>query len=368
MNFDFLKPIPEFEKLYKTCADAERFVDSEPNVSASAARRAIEYIVKLVYSSYVSPYIEGLTVYDMLTDSRMAGSVIDRELADDIHFVRKCGNRAVHENTVNAEEALQALKKLHRAVGEICVRLGLAGSYPAFERMQQTASNISEKPVSEVDLELSASFVAELHRQIILRKEPVRHSEIIDVHKAVGNRNGTDTGANSKTALREADTFLREKLPECSVWSDPRRGIITLTAKSGNVVSISVKSGCPPLSSVVNGEVQLLPDIDIVLYATDLNANTKVANQLRVFSREEFLRMWKDLGLIRKKVSSAAVRKYKEMYGPDFKTDIDKHADSISVQSFSNSGRKSALVAEACKQRKTLSEGGIKAVIELLNA
>ena len=368
MNFDFLKPIPEFEKLYKTCADAERFVDSEPNVSASAARRAIEYIVKLVYSSYVSPYIEGLTVYDMLTDSRMAGSVIDRELADDIHFVRKCGNRAVHENTVNAEEALQALKKLHRAVGEICVRLGLTGSYPAFERMQQTASNISEKPVSEVDLELSASFVADLHRQICLRSESVRCSEIIDVHKTVGSRNGTDAGANSKTALREVDAFLRSNIKECSIWTEPGKGTITLSADSGKTITLAVKSGCPPLSKVINGEVQILPNIDIVLYATDLTYDKDVTDQLRVFTREEFLEMWKDLGLIRKKVSSAAVRKYKEMYGPDFKTDIDKHADSISVQSFSNSGRKSALVAEACKQRKTLSEGGIKAVIELLNA
>ena len=69
MNFEYLRSIPRFEDLYKTCLDAERFAKTEPSISAAAARRAIEYLVKLLYSTYVSRYTDGLSIYEMLTDT-----------------------------------------------------------------------------------------------------------------------------------------------------------------------------------------------------------------------------------------------------------------------------------------------------------
>lgn len=56
MNYEILRAVPQMEKLYTACSDADRFIDTDPNVAAAAARRSIEYIVKLLYSSSVSPY------------------------------------------------------------------------------------------------------------------------------------------------------------------------------------------------------------------------------------------------------------------------------------------------------------------------
>ena len=49
MNFDYLQSFPELKKLHEYCAEAEEFVVYKPSISAAAARKAIEYIVKMIY-------------------------------------------------------------------------------------------------------------------------------------------------------------------------------------------------------------------------------------------------------------------------------------------------------------------------------
>ena len=168
-----------------------------------------------------------------------------------------------------------------------------------------------------------------------------------------------DAGANTKTAFHDVVFFLSTELSEYKLFESCAKCLVTIKSPTGKVVSVSVKSGCSQLSSSVNGEIKLLPDIDIVLYAPDFLLGKDTLSQLRVFTKDEFLEMWNTLGLIRKKVSTAALKQYRELYGPDFKTDIDKHADVISVQSFSNSGKKSKLVQDACKLKPMFLEEGL---------
>ena len=49
MNYEFLKAVPQMDKLHTACCDAERFIGTEPNYAVAAARRSIEYMVKLLY-------------------------------------------------------------------------------------------------------------------------------------------------------------------------------------------------------------------------------------------------------------------------------------------------------------------------------
>ena len=361
MNFEYLKSLPRFENLYKTCLDAERFAKTEPSISAAAARRAIEYLVKLLYSTYVSRYTEGLSIYEMLTDTAFVRYVDNRELIDRIHFVRRYGNRAVHENNVEADEARKVLEALHAIVGDTCVFLGLADKYPEFDPSIPDKSS-GDAPMSAVDLELSQTLVAELNAQIRKRRQDSAKTETAEgaaVFGLKGNISQTDSGGRSKAAFRAVSAYMESILPECSLGVDNVKGAITLSADNGNEAVLSVKSGCPVLSTVVKGTVQLLPGIDVILYATELVPDKEIAEQLHVFSREEFLEMWNDCGLIRKKVSSAMTRKYQELYGPSFKTDKDIHADVVSVQTFSNSGKRSRLVREACEKRPVLADGGL---------
>ena len=356
MNFDYLKAIPQFHDLYLTCKDVERFAEKEPNIATAAARRAIEYLVKLLYSSLVSPYLDYLSVYDMLTDPVLIQRMKNEKLVDTIHSVRKYGNRAVHNNDVSAEEAKAVLKKLHFIVGEICVFLGCVDTYPTFrENLKQDDTS---SPMSELDLELSQTFVAALHAQMAARRAKLLSSVEAGVPVQTSDNVSGDSGANSKNAFRVTAAYLKEELPECSQQVDAAKGTMTFKSNNGRTVTIAVKGGCPQLSTLVNGEIQLLPGIDIVLYTPGFEPGQRIVEQLRVFTREEFLSMWNDLGLIRKKVSSAMMRKYKELYGADYKTDIDRHADVISVQSFNNSGKKSKLVKEACAKKAKLTESG----------
>lgn len=371
MNFDYLQMIPQMNSLYCSCREAERFVVSDPSISASAARRSIEYLVKLVYSSSVTPYIEGLGIYDMLTDPAFTRHIDDQDLINTIHVIRKAGNRAVHEGNLNASEAQNILKKLHYVVGEICVFLGLVNSYPDY-RYPSQSSETSIVPMSPVELEISQSFVVQLHKQLLTRSSYTKSRKLINVHvdprKQPQEQPGVriDPGANSKTAFQDVVAYLKRIFPNYTLLEDRTKCIVSLKTPSGKTVSISVKSGCSQLSSTENGEVKLLPGIDFIVYAPDFAIGKDALSQLRVFSKDEFLEMWNSLGLIRKKVSTAAMNRYREQYGPSFKTSIDLHADVISVQSFSNSGKKSKLVHLACEDKPKLLNEGIERLRQFL--
>ena len=169
MNFDYLKTIPQMNDLYLACCDSERFVLSEPSISVAAARRAVEYLVKLIYSSAVTPYIEGMSIYDMLNDAAFSNYIDDETVIERIHAIRKAGNRAVHEGKISDKEAMDILKDLHFAVGELCVFLGLISSYSEFHMVTRNNDD-RPTPVSPVELEISQAFVAQLHKQISERQ------------------------------------------------------------------------------------------------------------------------------------------------------------------------------------------------------
>ena len=132
MNFTYLNAFPELKKLSGYCTEAEEFAISKPNISATSARKAMEYIVKMIYSSIVNDD-GGLTVFEMTTDARFVGYVNDPILINTIHFIRKMGNVAVHEGELTKDESKKILEELHFLVGEFCILLGLIKDYEPFD-------------------------------------------------------------------------------------------------------------------------------------------------------------------------------------------------------------------------------------------
>lgn len=155
MNFAYLKAFPELKKLSSYCSEAEEFVISKPSISATSARKAMEYIVKMIYSSIVADDTR-LTVFEMTTDARFVGYINDPILINSIHFIRKMGNVAVHDGELTQDEAKKILEELHFLVGEFCILIGLVNDYEAFDYSEvekavhtpdkQALRQISEEP------------------------------------------------------------------------------------------------------------------------------------------------------------------------------------------------------------------------------
>ena len=68
MNFSYLDTFPKFKKLQEYCQEAEEFAITKPNISATSARKAMEFIVKFIYLAEVPYANSGLTVFEMISD------------------------------------------------------------------------------------------------------------------------------------------------------------------------------------------------------------------------------------------------------------------------------------------------------------
>lgn len=162
MNFAYLKNAPDFAQLYTYCCEAEEFALSKPNISVTSARKAMEFIVKMIYSA-VSGDIQGKTVFEMSTDYAFTSYLNDQILLNSIHFIRKMGNVAVHDGTLTSDEALKVLEELHFLVGEVCMLWQLIPDYPEFVKPTLQAPvqpEPAESPKAKVEVapELCARY------------------------------------------------------------------------------------------------------------------------------------------------------------------------------------------------------------------
>ena len=162
MNFAYLKNAPDFAQLYTYCCEAEDFALSKPNISVTSARKAMEFIVKMIYSA-VSGDIQGKTVFEMSTDYAFTSYLNDQILLNSIHFIRKMGNMAVHDGTLTSDEALKVLEELHFLVGEVCMLWQLIPDYPEFVKPTLQAPvqpEPTENPKAKVEVtpELCARY------------------------------------------------------------------------------------------------------------------------------------------------------------------------------------------------------------------
>ena len=133
MNFDYMKSAPDFAQLYSYCSEAEEFALIRPNISVTAARKAMEYVVKLIFW-WATGENQGQTVYEMTTDPRFLQYVNDGVLMNSIHYIRKMGNMAVHEGNMTAEDSVAVLEQLHFLAGELCIWTQAVEDYPEFEK------------------------------------------------------------------------------------------------------------------------------------------------------------------------------------------------------------------------------------------
>lgn len=128
-NFDFLKKADE--DLFKIIHDAENLYRNEFfEQCMTQTRRYGEIVCKKVLGNRRSSEITFDSMLSTLKDIALGGSVQEKEFVDDLYFLKKHGNEAVHSLKVNQDgmEALECLKRAFEIGINYCVYYKKASS------------------------------------------------------------------------------------------------------------------------------------------------------------------------------------------------------------------------------------------------
>lgn len=174
MNFTYLTTFPDFSSLSTYCREAEDFALSRPNISAASSRKAMEFLVKFLYAAKVGEPEPGRTVFERITDPRFTAFVSDPTLLNSIHYIRRMGNVAVHDGTLDIADALKVLEELHFLVGETCILLGLIPDYDDFVKPGAAAPGTPPAPSAQ-KVEVAPELVAAFAPRMRVTHFDVRH-------------------------------------------------------------------------------------------------------------------------------------------------------------------------------------------------
>lgn len=160
MNFDYLNNIDKMEDLQMFCKDAESFVLSRPDLSAAQSRKALEYLVKLVYQVRNDSIPQRGSLFELVSSEDFTNFINDASMLNALHYIRKVGNIAVHNEEVSQREAMLSLKQLHIFTGELLVKLDLVKSYPLFD--ETLLIKTTESTLMDRDIEINSQLVTQL--------------------------------------------------------------------------------------------------------------------------------------------------------------------------------------------------------------
>lgn len=117
-NFSFLNDKPEYRSFSKDCIDAEAAFKNSYDSCVKLVRTALDAAIKWIYAA--ENKIPSDNLFDMIENAGL-----DKNLADKLHYCRKVGNAAIHnEQEFSADEAKQCLKNLFDLVQWIDARYG----------------------------------------------------------------------------------------------------------------------------------------------------------------------------------------------------------------------------------------------------
>lgn len=155
---------------------------------------------------------------------------------------------------------------------------------------------------------------------------------------------GVDNGAGGKLA----ETFIKMLLENTrgKGISPAGKGYDTMKKIQGKMTTIEIKSGCGELAKIIDG-VPVFKSAKYICYCpysgiTDIKS-------YRVFETETFISLLENAGLIRLKISTAEYKTAK------IENRQPKH-DRITIQTFSNSTKKSALMDDIMSMGISVNE------------
>jgi len=134
-NFDYLQGIEELKDLYGFCSAAEDTQQTNYDVCALNGRRALEWIVKAIYTLKGIRLDERTSLMELMTSEPFTQFIGDDDkLMMAAHYVRKIGNKAAHDGGVKGGEAYFTLLNIYNVVGGILLKLGVLKSLAPFRK------------------------------------------------------------------------------------------------------------------------------------------------------------------------------------------------------------------------------------------
>lgn len=97
LNFEYFKDIPELAPLHKLCDLCEQRQYIEPDSAAINARKALEWLVKAIYTLKCVEIPERAKLYDLIVSDTFTDFISDPQLMKAAHWIRKTGNLAAHD-------------------------------------------------------------------------------------------------------------------------------------------------------------------------------------------------------------------------------------------------------------------------------
>ena len=178
-NFDYLKDIKGLKDLYLFCQAAENTQKTDPDNCAINARRALEWIVRAVYT-LKHIHVDGKDqLFELMTSSPFTEFISDDKLMMAAHYVRKIGNKSAHKGGVKMRESFFTLLDLYNLVGGILLKLKVIPSLAVFDK-----SLVPTKPEVFV---AAPSMAAAPDRNTLygISEEAVQHPEAVEIQSPI---------------------------------------------------------------------------------------------------------------------------------------------------------------------------------------
>ena len=123
-NFSYLVDKPEYRAFSKDCVDAEAAFKNSYDSCVKLVRTALDAAIKWVYTADKKISSPSDNLYDLISNQTFQRA-IGKNLAEKLHYCRKAGTEAIHnEKEFSADEAQACLKNLFDFVQWIDSRYG----------------------------------------------------------------------------------------------------------------------------------------------------------------------------------------------------------------------------------------------------
>lgn len=146
LNFDYLKEIPELTELHEFCDLCERRQYCEPDSAAINARKALEWLVKAIYTMKGISLGERTSLFELTTSDVFVDFIGDEKLIRAAHWIRKVGNNAAHNNKVTRGDAFFSTLNLYNFVGGVLLKLRVLNTLAPFDRSLLPTSDRQQRP------------------------------------------------------------------------------------------------------------------------------------------------------------------------------------------------------------------------------
>lgn len=133
-NFDYLKDIEQLHDLYIFCQAAEASVNTDKDATALNSRRALEWMVKTIYTLKNIQIPERANLYELMSGDPFVSFVNDERLMMAAHYIRKVGNLAAHDGGVTGGQAYFCVLNLYNFIGGILLKLRVLSTLAPFDR------------------------------------------------------------------------------------------------------------------------------------------------------------------------------------------------------------------------------------------